>query len=255
MAVSRKALVDYLDNLLKHDEVADDPSNNGLQVEGVSEVKRVTFGVDACQALFTAAVEKDADFVFVHHGLSWGSGFRYVEGVLSGRMRTLFKNGVSLYASHLPLDRHPEIGHNVLIARIIGLQNLTPFFKYGSVDIGCFSSLSEPLKLTELVSMLDEGLSTSCQVIEGKESQPASTVGIVSGGGADAIEECCRHGIDCLVTGELEHKHFHQAMEAGVNVVVAGHYRTEVPGVQEVKRNIEEDWGVTCDFVDVPTGF
>lgn len=112
----------YLDELLAVDSVPGDVSNNGLQVEAANEVGSAIFGVDACQALFDAAVAQNADFIFVHHGLSWGGEPRRFTGITGTRLGTLFAEGINLYAVHLPLDAHPEIGHNALLADMIGLR-------------------------------------------------------------------------------------------------------------------------------------
>ena len=102
-------LTDFLDSMLMLDKFSRDASNNGLQVEGSAEVTSAVFGVDACQELFDAAAAKGADFIFVHHGMSWGSEPRRFSGIVARRLSTLFQNKISLYAAHLPLDAHPQI--------------------------------------------------------------------------------------------------------------------------------------------------
>jgi putative NIF3 family GTP cyclohydrolase 1 type 2 len=110
-------LTNYLDARLALDSSPLDPSNNGLQVQGRDEVKKAVFGVDACAALFQIAVDKKADFIFVHHGLSWKDSLKKLTGLNASRIRPLFQNDISLYAVHLPLDAHPKIGHNAKLTR------------------------------------------------------------------------------------------------------------------------------------------
>lgn len=251
--ISRSQLVTYLDELLIPDGAVEDPSNNGLQVEGLEEVNRIIFGVDACQALFDAAADGDADFVFVHHGLSWGGGIQAVAGGVARRLRTLLANGASLYASHLPLDMHPEVGHNAVLAHELGLEQLRAFFPYHGTKIGWAGALSDAAPVAEIAGRIAEF--AGCEpTIVGAADRPIVNVGIVSGGGADAVEYCAAAGVDCLVTGEFTHQHYHPAVEADIPVIVGGHYATETPGVKAVMSRVESLFDVQCEFIDLPTG-
>lgn len=249
----RTELTHYLDNLYATHEPKEDPSNNGLQVEGNHEVRTAFFGVDACAELFTEAADACADFIFVHHGISWGSGFRRVTGMTAARIGLLLRNNISLYACHLPLDRHPEHGHNALIAQQIGLRDLKPFFKYSNVDIGCYGTLTEDMDVTTLQTTVENALNTQCRTFI-NHPKPVRHIGIVSGGGADALEACAALNVDCLITGEMEHKHYHVSKETGVNLIVGGHYRTEVPGIIRARDLVEQKFGIRCVFHDIPSG-
>ena len=110
-------LTQFLDRELNLEAFRQDHSNNGLQVEGSAEVRRAAFAVDACLATFELAAEKGVDFLFVHHGLSWGAEPRRFTGVTARRLRTLFNAGISLYAAHLPLDANPVFGNNAELSR------------------------------------------------------------------------------------------------------------------------------------------
>lgn len=250
--ISRSQLVTYLEELLTPEGGIEDPSNNGLQVEGLDEVKRIVFGVDACQALFDAAADRNADFVFVHHGLSWGGGIQAITAGVARRLRTLLSNGVSLYASHLPLDMHPEVGHNAVLAQELGLEQRRAFFPYHGTKIGWAGALAEATPVAEIAGHIAE-FAGGTPVIVGAADRPVATVGIVSGGGADAVDCCSTAGVDCLVTGELTHQHYHAAVEADVPVIVGGHYATETPGVKAVMSRIQSLFDVQCEFVDLPT--
>ncbi|MGD8728023.1 MAG: Nif3-like dinuclear metal center hexameric protein, partial [Gemmatimonadales bacterium] len=123
MAVSLNDLVSYLDDYLRCDDVQDSPhALNGLQVENQEgTVTRLAAAVDACRATIERAVSLEADFMLVHHGLFWG-GLQPLAGQHGRRVRTLITNGVALYSAHLPLDMHPEIGNNAVLARVLGLE-------------------------------------------------------------------------------------------------------------------------------------
>ncbi|MFW6045096.1 MAG: Nif3-like dinuclear metal center hexameric protein [Planctomycetota bacterium] len=252
--IERNLLVHKLDELLPQQEVPDDPSNNGLQVEGAPKVERAVFGVDACLALFEKAIELGSSFIFVHHGLSWGGGISYFTGVEGRRLKTLLANDVSLYASHLPLDMHPELGHNAVLARRLGIESPSPFFEYEGVRIGCGGPLPEPTNARRLRDRLNSELHTQCTLI-GEPDRRIRDIAIVSGLGADAVRKCAGAGYDCLLTGEMRHSEYHTARELGLCVIAAGHYRTEIPGVRAVMEWVREELDLECEFVDLPTNF
>jgi dinuclear metal center YbgI/SA1388 family protein len=250
---TRHELTAYLDQLLVQSTACRDSSNNGLQVEGAGEVSKVVFGVDACVALFERAAQTGAEYVVVHHGLSWRDSLKYLTSVNSQRVGTLFRNHMSLYASHLPLDMHPDVGHNAQISKLLGLGNLESRFEYGGVPIGFAGDLPTPMSLPGLVAEVDGILDTSSKCLAfGPER--ISRVGVVSGGGGDAIEECVPAEVDCLVTGEIIHQHWHVARECAVNVVAAGHYKSETPGLAAVMERVAREFEVECEFIDIPTG-
>lgn len=246
-------LTENLDDLLNAHGVGGDASNNGLQVEGKPEVKKAVFGVDACRDLFEEAVSGNADFVFTHHGISWRDSLKYITGMNAERLRLLLSSNISLYACHLPLDMHEEIGHNALIAKLLEVKEPEPFCEYSGVQIGFYGSLPQVLSISELASRVNHGLKTHCKtVFSGRES--IQTVGIVSGSGADAIDECKSLGIDCLITGEMGHSDYYNAVENGIAILEAGHYKTEIPGILAVMEHVKA-MGIDCEFIDLPTGF
>ena len=246
----------FLDDILKLDKFSDDPSNNGLQFEGVDEVKKAVFAVDACEAVFQAAIDLDADFIFVHHGISWGSGIKRVTGSMAKRITLLAANGVSLYGAHLPLDANEMMGHNALIADIISLENLVPFGDYHGKKIGFRGELETPVSLNELAEFLDQELPSEGDFkIIGDPDKKVRNIAVISGGGAwpelfDEIREC---GVECLITGEATHEVYHPALEADTHILTLGHYRSETPGVIAVMNTLREKFQLETEFIDCPT--
>ena len=246
-------LVSYLDNLLALDKFSRDASNNGLQVEGNAKVTRAVFGVDACQELFDAAAEKKADFIFVHHGMSWGSEPRRFSGIVAKRLSTLFQNGISLYAAHLPLDAHPEVGNNAQLADMIGLKELTPFFEYSGVDIGFSGVLKNAASCHFLAELLGKKLSVE-PVIYGDAQREVSKIAIVSGGGGlGGLEDAYVRNCDLLITGEFDHTMYHPRKEMNVNVISLGHYASETVGPCAVMQRIKENFNIPVEFINIPT--
>jgi len=253
--MQRDEIVQFLDSLLLDECPCHDDSNNGLQVEGNDEVERIAFAVDGCLEVFQRAVDAEADFLVVHHGISWGNSFRSLTGTTAARLRTLFCNGLSLYGVHLPLDAHPEVGNNAVLARVLDLHDLHPFGQYGGIPIGCHGSLPAGMGLDTFANLVGERLATTPLVLDvGRDT--IERVAIVSGGGADLIPEAAKLGLDCLLTGEITHQYVHTARECHLNVVAAGHYQTEIWGVKSLMKWMSDTFPeLDYVFLDVPTGF
>ncbi len=249
-----KKITAFLDNTLKLGDFREDVSNNGLQIEGTDEVKKILFAVDGCQEVFDLAVENDADMIFVHHGLSWGSGMRYFTGINADRFRTLFANGISLYAAHLPLDAHPVYGNNAVLSDMLDLQKRTPFFEYDGVKIGFSGKFSSARTLKDIAAALGESLEVD-PILRGDADAEIKSAAVVSGGaGIDALFAAKAAGAELLVTGEMEHIMHHAARELGISIIALGHYASETTGVLAMQKLVESECGVQTVFAEVPTG-
>ena len=249
-----KKITEYLDALLELPKFAGDASNNGLQVEGVENVGKIVFAVDASLALFEAAADADAEMVFVHHGLSWGDGFKRLRGMDAARFAVLFSNGISLYAAHLPLDAHPEIGHNAVLARGLGLSNRVMFAEYAGTEIGVAGELPREHSAAEVAELVKSRLGLTTTLF-GDRQDGIKRVGVISGGaGSDGVSAAVEADLDCLITGELGHSSWHVALESGIAVLAGGHYQTEKPGVLSVMEKLASEFDVETEFIDIPTG-
>jgi dinuclear metal center YbgI/SA1388 family protein len=240
--------------LLEIDELAKvDSSLNGVQVgRGDGEIGLVAFAVDACAETIRRAAAAGAQVLFVHHGLFWGKGER-IEGPLLERMRLLIDGGLALYACHLPLDRHPEIGNNAALARMLGLRDARPFGPYRGVDIGFAGRLDPAIGLDEAVARILPDGSRPQALIPGARTELRSAA-VVSGGAAANALDALAEGIDLFVTGESSHDVYHSMVESGVAFVAAGHYATEVWGVKALAERLGRETGVGTLFIDLPTG-
>ena len=138
-----KEVVDFLDNELGIKDV-EDRSNNGLQVSGNKEVKRIAFAVDACLEVFEKA--KEFDMIIVHHGISWDDSLKYLTGINYLRVKFLIDNNISLYAAHLPLDKHKVYGNNAQFCKIFGFSNVKEFGDYNGQVIGFLGEKKISLK-------------------------------------------------------------------------------------------------------------
>lgn len=244
-------LTTFLDQKLSLSDFSHDESANGLQVEGRDRVKRIGVAVDACEYVFRKAVDKKIDLLFVHHGIIWG-GIKAVRGIMRKRLSTLLAAEMSLYACHLPLDWHPQVGNNAQILKLLALRKMGGFAEYRGKQIGYWGQTKQPLSVKAFTAKVDKVLKT--RTVSIPFSGQARNVGIVSGAGWSAIHDAERYGIDTLVTGESSHSAYALAEEMKVNLLYAGHYATETPGVQAVGRLLHKKFGLAVTFIDHPTG-
>lgn len=246
---SLNSIVRFLNAELRIRDITDG-SRNGLQVRVPKEIKKIGFAVDGSLTTFEKAAGTSCDMVIVHHGIKW-KGLRDKTGLQKKRIAFLKRHRINLYAAHLPLDLHPEYGNNIELARILGLTRIEKFGKYKGRALGFKGRLSKTHTVGWVAGRLECRIKADCTIL--KFGRPAvKTVGIVSGGGSDALGEAYKDGLDCFVTGEAPHHIYHEAKDLKKNVIIAGHYATEVTGVKALMPLLKEEFGVRVTFLDVP---
>jgi dinuclear metal center YbgI/SA1388 family protein len=247
---TRDAIVSLLDDVLRTGEIKDS-SCNGLQVQGAADVLRVGLAVDACLEAYEKAAAAGCQMVIVHHGLIW-NGLKSVTGRNYRHVRFLIEHGLNLYASHLPLDMHEEYGNNIGLARALGLKDIQAFGSYHEMVIGFRGVLPEaagqpPEQIADRLARQLGGkpVVLPCGV------PLVRTVGIVSGGAGDMVEQAADARLDCYVTGEPVHFSFQLSRELGANVIFLGHYHSETLGVRALGRLLTEKLGVESVFLEI----
>jgi dinuclear metal center YbgI/SA1388 family protein len=244
-------LVGYLDEYLRVREVPDDRhALNGLQVENGGEVRRVAAAVDACQATIAAAAELGADLLLVHHGLFW-AGLEPLTGRTYRRVAALLHYGIGLYSAHVPLDRHPVVGNNALLAHKLGMEPRGEFGEYLGAPLGAWGELD--VGRDELRERLRAALGSEVKLLAGG-AERCRRIGVITGAAGGYVRQARDAGLDTLVTGEAHHWTYFDAEEYGVNVLLAGHYATETLGVQALAAQLSERFQLPWSFVDYPTG-
>jgi dinuclear metal center YbgI/SA1388 family protein len=244
-------LTAYLDDYLANDSVPDYRDvYNGLQVEGRQEVRRVAVCVDACLATIKAAVAGSADLMIVHHGLFWGPKAP-VRGAYYRRLSELIKNDLALYSCHTPLDAHPEVGNNHVLARQLGLEVGGMMGLYEGVPLGVWAETD--ISRGEFVRRVSHILEVAPLVMATGPEQ-VKKVGIVTGGAGSMIGEAAALGCDLFLTGEGPHHTYFEAEERGINVVYAGHYATETVGVKALAEHLDRQFRLETFFIHHPTG-
>ncbi len=245
-----------LDEELDTDAYADvDASPNGLQVGPADrEVETVAVAVDAAVETIERASEAGADLLVTHHGLVWGSIERVTESNYR-RIAPLVENDLALYVAHLPLDGHQQLGNAAGLADLLDLDNRAPFGRMGGEWVGQRGRLVGGRSFSALTEDLEAELDTGGRSVQTLEFGPESVedVAIVTGSGVDWLGEAVDAGADVLITGEGKQQVYHEAREAGINVVLAGHYATETFGVRALADRLG-DWGLETTYIDCPTG-
>jgi dinuclear metal center YbgI/SA1388 family protein len=227
-------------------EAFDDLGPNGLQVPADRELERVVTGVTAQRALFDRAVAEEAQLVLVHHGLFWSFNPLGLTPLLAERLRPLFKHDIALAAYHLPLDAHPEIGNNALLASALGAEEHVAF-----AGIGRGATFAEPLPAAELVARVAAATGREPLVFDAGPPE-VRRIAIVSGGAASRLGQAVAEGYDAFLTGEPKENVMADAREAGIHFIAAGHYATETFGVRRLGELLAERFGIEHVWVDLP---
>ncbi|MFM9022670.1 MAG: Nif3-like dinuclear metal center hexameric protein [Solirubrobacterales bacterium] len=244
-------IVAWLDDLLEPQAFVD-YCPNGLQVPGAQEVRRVATGVSAGLELFERAGGSEADLVLVHHGLFWGSGPQAIDTLTYGRLKLLIDRGMALASYHLPLDAHPQVGNNALLAEALGATSSEPFALHEGRPIGTVACFDPGIGRDELVARAAAATGGRGPLVFPAGPDLVERVGIVSGAGSSYLPDAIAAGLDGFVTGEPAERVMNEATEAGITFVAAGHYATETFGVRRLGELLAERFGVGHEFIDVP---
>lgn len=244
-------VVRFLDEYLATATVTDAPhALNGLQVENGGRVTRIAAAVDACEATIDLAVAGGADFLLVHHGLFWG-GLAPLVGPAYRRTSGLVRGGIALYSAHLPLDRHPQVGNAVVLARSLGVDVRGEFGTYRGQTVGVWGDLD--LDRDALARRVAGALGGTPRVLPFGPPR-VRRIGIVTGAGGSEIRQAADAGLDTYLTGEGPHWSYFDAEELRLNVLYAGHYATETVGVKALAEHLSGRFDLPWSFLDHPTG-
>jgi dinuclear metal center YbgI/SA1388 family protein len=259
--VALQTIVGYLDHYLRIGEVPDEPNAvNGLQVQnGSGSVSRIVAAVDASLATIqgvkttaTGPAPDDHPLLLVHHGLFWDGNLPLTDRRYR-RVRALLEHDIALYSAHIPLDLHPEVGNNAVLARQLGLGAIEPFDTYRGVSIGMRGRLPTPVQRDAFVATIEQLLGAKPRLIPGGPAR-SHRIGIITGAAGGRIAAAREAGLDTYLTGEGAHHTYFDAMELGVNVIYAGHYATETIGVKALAAQLGERFALPWEFHDHPTG-
>jgi len=249
--VSLRAVNNYLDNFLHVCEIGDWPQAlNGLQIENSGRVTRIAAAVDVSTRVLTAAAKRGVDFLIVHHGLFW-AGRQAVTGALHRQLRLAFKHDIALYSAHLPLDVHPKLGNNVLLAIELGMKSTKPFLDKKGQLVGLKSRKSVPRDY--LICRLRKAVNGPVKQFNFGPKK-TNMIGVITGAAGSEIYRVAENKIDTFITGEAPHWAAIAAEELGINLLLGGHYATETFGVKSLAAHLAGRFKVPWEFLDFPTG-
>lgn len=249
MANTRNSLSDYLNHLLSP-SLFEDYSPNGLQVEGKTYLKRVAFSVSASQESLNQAIAWNADALIVHHGIFWKhQGPRTITGAWGERVKLCIKHDLNLFAYHLPLDAHTEIGNAVSLGNELGLINMAPFALFKKRPMGTKGDFVTPLSSKELKSKLEKILNHNVILATPDETKIIKNIGIITGGANNEWIKAMEDGLDAYLTGEISEYNWHDSIEAGIHYFAGGHHATEKFGIQALMKNLK------AQFSDLEVAF
>jgi dinuclear metal center YbgI/SA1388 family protein len=245
----RQDLLQAFDALLEPQRFKD-YGPNGLQVEGRAQVRRIVSGVTASRALIEAAIARQADAVFVHHGLFWRGQDGRVTGWMKQRLALLLQHDINLFAYHLPLDAHPELGNNAQLGRQLGLQASS---RFGEQELGFLGARTDGGAFAD-----SEGLAAHVRSVLGRAVTcvpgtpgPIRRIAWCTGGAQSYFEEAIAAGAQAFLTGEISEPQAHYARECGVAFLACGHHATERYGAPAVAAHVAARLGIAHEFVDV----
>ncbi len=248
---SLQEITAFLDGELRVGEIPDySGAVNGLQLENGGMVTKVAAAVDASLPVVEAAVAAGAELLVVHHGMFW-QGVQPLTRAFYRKIKAAMDGGLAIYSAHLPLDVHPELGNNALLAQAIGLDTDGAFLDWKGIRLGLTASAE--LSREDLVARVSAAVGGPVHLCPGGP-EVIRKIGIITGGAGSEVAICTTSGLDTFITGEGPHWSYPLAEELGVNLLYAGHYATETFGVKALAARLGRDFGLETLFIDRPTG-
>ncbi len=241
-----EVLNNYLNTLLQPERFSD-YCPNGLQVEGKPEINKIVTGVTASYALLEAALQANADAVLVHHGYFWRGESLAITGIKKRRIQFLLQHDINLFAYHLPLDAHGELGNNVMLAKQLGLK-VTGWA--GEKDMLALAELNQPQTLQAFAANIEAKLKRKPQVI-GDLNKPVKRIALCTGAAQGYIEQALAAGADVYISGEISEQTVHVARESGMSYIAAGHHATERYGIQALGEHLAQKFGLQHEFIEI----
>lgn len=248
-------LSEYIERYLHHAEIEDYPNAfNGLQLQSQNpaekKIRSIACAVDASEFVLDAALEKQADLLIVHHGFLWG-GAQKITGPFYRKLAKAIAADLAIYSSHLPLDMHPEVGNNAVLATQLGMSPRQPLTDKKDHPLGLVADMHIPR--SELKKRIETATKHPAHLAPGGE-EICHRVALITGGAGREVHNIARQGIDTFITGEGTHDTYSTAEELGVNLFYAGHYATETFGVKALCKHLDEKFQIPWSFIDHPSG-
>lgn len=247
--VHRDELLQLINSKLESGRVRD-YCPNGLQVEGKAQVRKILTGVTASQALLNRAVAEQADAILVHHGYFWKSEASEITGMKKRRLQTLLQHDINLFAYHLPLDIHPELGNNAQLGTLLGFDDSSALASVEPVGVVRQTRLSAAVSLADIVMRLQQKLERPVFFHDAGIGD-IRHIAWCTGGGQGYIDAAATAGAQLFISGEVSEQTIHSANELGIHFIAAGHHATERYGVKALGEWLAAQTDVEVVFADI----
>lgn len=246
--INRDELACYLDNYLACKQF-NDYAPNGLQIEGTDTVFRICTAVTASLDVICRAVALKADALLVHHGYFWRGESAVITGMKYQRVRQAILHNLNLYAYHLPLDCHPELGNNACIGQLLNIKDIQMHVAGNTTNLLWSGVLDQSLTVEQLSHRIDEQFLRKPLCISGSKKS-IKRIAWCSGGAQDFIEHAHQLGVDAYLSGEISERTYYQARELGIHYFSCGHHATERYGIQALGAHLANKFGIEHQFID-----
>lgn len=244
-----KALINYLNKYLEINTIKD-YAYNGLQVEGSQNITKIAYGVSASLSLFKEAKKHKCNTIIVHHGLFWDN-IKYIKNYLKDRLLFLLENNINLLAYHLPLDKHKEIGNNINLIKLFNPIIIKEWGIYNGKEIGFRADLKDPTNINKIIKILKEQININ-PIYYSYNKKKIKSIGVISGGSSDAINQAIDENLDLFITGENKEYIQEICKESNIAYLAIGHYNSEKQGVISLKDHLENKFNLAGVFIDIP---
>lgn len=246
--IKRKELSSYLHELLNCAQY-NDYAPNGLQVEGKEDIKRICSAVTASEEVISQAVALQADALLVHHGYFWRGEDPVITGMKRQRITTLLGHQINLFAYHLPLDCHTELGNNACLAKLLSVTGLQMHKVGNTANLLWSGTLAHPMDSNMFTGFLEKTFARSPLHIAGSD-RTIHSIAWCSGAAQDFIEDAWRLGVDAYLSGEISERTYYQAKELGIHYYSCGHHATERYGIQSLGQYLASHFNLKHQFID-----
>jgi len=239
-----------LNSLLKPEQI-NDFCPNGLQIQGNDLISKVVTGVTATKALIDEAIDIGADTIIVHHGYFWKNESPVIRGMKYERIKALLTHNINLFAYHLPLDIHPELGNNVQLAKLLDIKVTGPLELGNEFSVAIQGEFTKSMSAAELTKRISQRLNRQCLHLAAHSNKDIKTIAWCSGGGQNYIELAAEQGIDAFISGEVSEQTTHIAKEMDIHFFAAGHHATERYGAKALAEHINQEMNIEATFIDI----
>jgi len=245
--IENYVLLNKLNQILEPDKFKD-YCPNGLQIEGQKNISKIITGVSLNEKLIDVAIEKKAQAIIVHHGIFWNKDNYVIGGIKKRRIEKLIKNDINLYAYHLPLDNHPQLGNNVQLAKTLGIkvQGNT-----GEQGLLWYGELTKALILNEWVKIITKKILHKSNVFANNADKLIKKIAWCTGGADSFFNAAIELGVDAYISGEASEPIYSMAHESNVAYIAAGHYATERYGIMALTEYLVKNNTAEAEFIEL----